>query len=209
MNSFALLAGAIAFLATLVGGFLALHYRKQIGLLAAFTAGVLVEVSLLEIMPEAFRIANSAGISSMIIVLMASAGFLTLFLIGKSNSDRAHPASSSSNGARNRGHLAVSEFIFHSFLEGVVIALGFEVNLAVGAVVAIAVIGHDSSDGLSVMTVAMNRGYSMRSSKMILAFDALAPTLGVLAATLVSIPSGAIAVILPFIAGGFIYIGAL
>jgi zinc and cadmium transporter len=105
--------------------------------------------------------------------------------------------------------MAISEVVLHSFLEGVVIALGFEIDVSVGIILSIAVIGHDLSDGVSAMTVIMGLGQSGRSSKGMLVIDALAPAMGVVVTLMVGVPNGVIAIALPFIAGGFIYIGIL
>jgi zinc transporter ZupT len=62
--------------------------------------------------------------------------------------------------AKGVGVMAISEVILHSLLEGVVIALGFDIDVGVGIVVSIAVIGHDLSDGVSAMTVMLWLGQS-------------------------------------------------
>jgi zinc transporter ZupT len=210
MNDYALAAAAIAFLTTVVGGYLALRYRKRIGPLAAFTAGVLVAVSLFDIMPEAFQIAQREGIMPEAVIIIVVVGFTTLFLLGLK--DREHhetKVTSRTRTANGAGMMAISEIILHSFLEGVVIALGFDIDVGVGVVVSLAVIGHDLSDGVSAMTVMLDLGQSTRYSKLLLVVDALAPALGVLITMTVAVPNGVIAVTLPFIAGGFIYIGML
>jgi zinc transporter ZupT len=210
MNDYALAAAAIAFLTTILGGYLALRYRRRIGPLAAFTAGVLVAVSLLDIMPEAFHIARGQNVMPEAVIVIALVGFTTLFLLGMNDRGGLDQQFSSRTGmAKGAGVMAISEVILHSFLEGVVIALGFDIDVGVGIVVSIAVIGHDLSDGVSAMTVMLGLGQSTRYSKLLLAVDALAPAIGVLVTIMVAVPGGVIAIALPFIAGGFIYIGIL
>jgi zinc transporter ZupT len=61
MNRFSIIFGALTFVSTLAGGLFAVRYRERFGILAAFAAGVLIAVSLFDLLPEALRLATTAG----------------------------------------------------------------------------------------------------------------------------------------------------
>lgn len=67
----------------------------------------------------------------------------------------------------------------HSFLDGVGIELGFQVDNKVGIAIAIAVLAHDFSDGLNTVGLMLANKNTTRRAVMLL-LDAAAPTLGAL-----------------------------
>jgi ZIP family zinc transporter len=77
-----------------------------------------------------------------------------------------------------------------------------------GIIVAMAVICHDFSDGLNTVTVMLRSGNSIKSSMRMLLLDAIAPVLGVVSTLFFILPEQLLVYILPFFAGGFLYLGA-
>ena len=77
-----------------------------------------------------------------------------------------------------------------------------------GIVIAFAVICHDFTDGLSAVTVMLNSGNSLKNSLRMLFLDAVAPLLGAVVALFIVVPQYYLALLLPFFAGGFLYLGA-
>jgi len=59
MNFNAILLAIITCFSTLLGGIFASRRRKDIGILGAFAAGVLITTSLLDLLPQTFRLATS------------------------------------------------------------------------------------------------------------------------------------------------------
>ena len=57
MNFFALILTSITFFSTLFGGFLATKYKLKIDYFVAFAAGVLIGISMFELLPEALKLA--------------------------------------------------------------------------------------------------------------------------------------------------------
>jgi ZIP family zinc transporter len=78
----------------------------------------------------------------------------------------------------------------------------------VGIVIAFAVICHDFTDGLSTVTVMLNSGNSLKNSLRMLILDAVAPVVGAIVALFIEVPPYYLALLLPFFAGGFLYLGA-
>jgi ZIP family zinc transporter len=96
----------------------------------------------------------------------------------------------------------------HSFLDGVGIGLGFQVNATVGVAVAIAVIGHDFADGLNTVSLMLAHKNNHRRSVILLLVDALAPVVGVVATLFFTVSAASLAIYLGFFAGFLLYIGA-
>ena len=88
------------------------------------------------------------------------------------------------------------------------IGLGFQVNAAVGIVVAVAVISHDFSDGLNTVALMLVHGNPGRRALALLLVDALAPVLGAVSTLFFHIPQHGLPLYLGFFAGFLLYIGA-
>jgi ZIP family zinc transporter len=106
------------------------------------------------------------------------------------------------------GLFAASELSVHSFIDGLAIGFGFQADIHVGIIIAIAVICHDFTDGLGAVTVMSNSGNSLKNSLRMLFLDAIAPVLGAVVALFIEVQQYYIVLLLPFFAGGFLYLGA-
>jgi ZIP family zinc transporter len=96
----------------------------------------------------------------------------------------------------------------HSFLDGVAIGTAYQVNASIGLVVGLAVIFHDFTDGANTVTLMLKNKHHLKNAELFLLMDALAPVLGVLFATFVSISQVVLALILAAFVGEFVYLGA-
>ena len=205
------LFGLVTFISTLLGGLCAIRYRKRFDLLAAFAAGVLIAVSLFDLLPEALKLATAAGVPLERVLYVTAVGFIFLLILERYFSVHrvCLPDGTCSNVHHHKGgFFGASELSAHSFMDGLAIGLGFQLEFHVGLIVAFAVIAHDFSDGLNTATVMLNSGNSVRSSIEMLLLDAVTPLLGVLSTLIVRIPQNYLILILPFFAGGFLYLGS-
>jgi ZIP family zinc transporter len=84
---------------------------------------------------------------------------------------------------------------------------GFEADIHVGITIAIAVICHDFTDGLSTVAVMLTLGNSLKNSLRMLFLDAIAPVLGAVTALFIELQQYNMVLLLPFFAGGFLYLG--
>lgn len=82
------------------------------------------------------------------------------------------------------------------------------VDYRASIVVALAVIFHDFPDGMNIVTVMLNSGNSLKSSLRMLLLDAIAPVLGATISLFVTLFDQYLVYLLPFFAGGFLYLGA-
>ncbi len=210
MNSDAVILAVVTCFSTLLGGGFAARRRKNVGILGAFAAGVLITTSLLDLLPQTFRLATSVNVLLESVMALTVVGFLFLYIISRLIS--AHVFNKDGEYVEVRhplgGLFATSELSVHSFIDGLAIGFGFEADIHVGIIIAIAVICHDFTDGLSTVTVMLNSGNTLKNSIRMLFLDAIAPVLGAVATLFFEVQQYYIVLLLPFFAGGFLYLGA-
>jgi ZIP family zinc transporter len=210
MNLNAILLTAITCSSTMIGGIFATRHRKSIGILGAFAAGVLITTSLLDILPQTFRLAASANVLLENVMALTVVGFLFLYIVSRMISEHVFSKDGEYVEVKHPvgGIFATSELSVHSFIDGLAIGFGLEADIHVGIIIAFAVICHDFTDGLSTVTVMLNSGNSLRNSLRMLLLDAVAPILGAVVTLFIELPPTYIVLLLPFFAGGFLYLGA-
>ena len=171
---------------------------------------MLITTSLLDLLPQTFRLATSVHVLLESVMALTVVGFLFLYVISRLIT--AHVFSKDGEYIEVKhplgGLFATSELSVHSFIDGLAIGFGFEADIHVGIIIAIAVICHDFTDGLSTVSVMLNSGNSLKNSLRMLFLDAVAPVLGAVATLFFEVQQYYIVLLLPFFAGGFLYLGA-
>lgn len=210
MNFDAMLLAIVTCFSTLLGGAFAARRRKDIGVLGAFAAGVLITTSLLNLLPQTFRLAVSANVLLEDVMALTVVGFLFLYVISRVISHHVFSNEGEYVEVKHPfgGLFATSQLSVHSFIDGLAIGFGFQADIHVGIIIAIAVICHDFTDGLSAVTVMLNSGNSLKNSLRMLFLDAIAPVLGAVVTLFIEVPQYYIVLLLPFFSGGFLYLGA-
>lgn len=204
-----ILLSVSAFISTSLGGITALKYSDRMHRILGYTAGVLLGVVAFDILPEIFKITSNLKVDPAVPMVSLVGGFLIFHFIEKSI--LIHNGQEAEYGAHHHpkvGLLSALALSGHSFLDGVGIGLGFQVNSTVGIAVAIAVIAHDFSDGLNTISLMVLHKNSNRRAIKLLAVDALAPVLGATSTLLFHIPDKGLLIYLGFFAGFLLYIGA-
>lgn len=197
-----------AFLMTLAGGLFAYRYRRSLDAIMAFSAGVLIGVVFLHILPEVFELAHEAVIDSRLLMGGLVTGFVAIFLLEKLtiiHSEKTHDAPGHHHHVGLAGAVGLS---FHSFLDGLAIGVGFQAGMEVGVVVLIAVLAHDFADGLNTVTFMLATRNSKWRTGSLLLVDAVAPVIGALLASVIEISPVVLAFQLAFMAGFLLYLGA-
>ena len=205
----ALLVSFGAFLSTLCGGLFGIRYRERLHLIISFTAGVLIAVAFLDIIPEIFSITaeNHYDITPALIAILA--GFFTFHVLEKLMLiHTSHENEYAEHKHPMVGIVGASGLAFHSLLDGVGIGLGFHVSTHIGLLVALAVVTHDFSDGLNTVSMMLLHKNTLRKAKVLLATDAITPVLGAASTFFFTIPDKFLAMYLGFFAGFLLYIGA-
>jgi len=210
MNFNAVLLAVVTCFSTLLGGTFAARPRKNVGVLGAFAAGELITTSLLDLLPQTFRLATSVNVLIEDVMALTVVGFLFLYVISRLITSHVFSKDGEYIEVRHPlgGLFATSELSVHSFIDGLAIGFGFQADIHVGIIIAIAVICHDFTDGLSTVAVMLKSGNSLRNSLRMLFLDAVAPVLGAVVALFIEMQQYYIVLLLPFFAGGFLYLGA-
>ncbi|HSX52758.1 MAG TPA: ZIP family metal transporter [Patescibacteria group bacterium] len=197
------------FFSTFVGGLFALKHRDNLHRILGYTAGVILGVVAFDLLPEIFKNLDALKMDAVWPMVALVTGFLLFHIIEKSI--LLHNAQEGDYGKHHHPHVGVASALAlsaHSFLDGVGIGLGFQVNAIVGIAVAIAVIAHDFSDGLNTVSLMLVHHNNRRQTFRLLFIDAIAPVLGVLSTLLIHISPSALILYLGFFAGFLLYIGA-
>jgi len=206
----AVILSAVTFFSTLVGGLAAARFRTWFGTLAAFVAGVLIAVPLFDLLPEALELGVTSKIPPRHVMYVVALGFLFLLTLSRYISVHHICEGGECRNVRHpqAGWFGASELSVHSFMDGFAIGLGFQASTEAGLIVAVAVISHDFSDGMNTVTIMLHAGNSLRSSLKMLIVDAIAPVLGAVSTLFIIAPPSVLVYLLPFFAGGFLYLGA-
>ncbi|MGI9037130.1 MAG: ZIP family metal transporter, partial [Pyrinomonadaceae bacterium] len=133
-------------------------------------------------------------------------GFVAFYLIERILILHACPEGDCENEAHKQvGRMGAIGLIAHSTLDGMAIGAAALVGWQTGLLVALAVVAHDSSDGLNTILI-ITRGEKLAKGDIIFLFlDAIAPVFGGLLA-LIFLPSPvALAVFLALASGFFLY----
>src|SRR3954447_10172274 len=205
------LIAALAFLATLLGGVFALHFRDRLHLILGFSAGAVIGVALFDLLPESMSLADGHYGPAMLSLFIA-AGFFAYLIIDRlillhphTHHDREH---AHKDAPPSRGAFGALTLAAHSFLDGVAIGAGFQASPAVGAIVTAAVVTHDFSDGINTVAFILRGGGKLRQALPWLLLDASAPILGAASTLLFCIPPSGIGLVLGVFGGCFLYLGA-
>ena len=203
-----LLAAATA-ISTFLGGLFALRFKDKAHLIVGFSAGAVIGVAFFDLLPEALEISKTYSAS--FITSVVALGFVIYLVLDRMLGLHAHKESLEENNNHehsNRGVMRASSLSLHSFLDGLGIGLAFQVSTTLGAVVAVAVLAHDFSDGINTVTAIFKGGGDKKQAFKWLMVDAITPILGIIASLFFSVTESVLGLILALFAGFFFYIGA-
>lgn len=206
MDYLLLSIGAITFFSTLVGGLTAIRFKNVLQYFFAFSAGSLIAVSFFDLMPE---VLNLSVLSDLPIryAMVTSVAIFFLYSVIERYSLTHHFHDESGEHKHIMGPVGAGGLIIHSFFDGVAIGTAYQVNAAIGMIVALAVIFHDFGDGVNTVTLMLKNRYH-KEARLFLLMGAVAPILGILVAGALSLSPAVLALILAAFIGEFLYIGA-
>ncbi len=203
--SFGLLAAA----GNMFGGFLLTKFRDpertRLKQLIALGAGFILAAVFLEAVPE---IALQWGEKMPVAMGWLVAGYLLVQLMEHTIAphfhfgEETHTEEMRRKGAATAAVLALS---IHAFFDGVAIASGLLTNFRLGVMLFIAVLLHKIPEGVTVASIILSSGKTMRSAQRASAMVALATFAGVLS---VAVASPAVKYALPLSAGVTLFIAA-
>jgi zinc and cadmium transporter len=176
--------------------------QKVLFCLIGFSAGALMGSAFLHILPEALLSTPSSLVFSYLLLGLVSFFLMERFLYWR----HCHEENCE---VHNFTYLNLVGAGFHNFLDGMSIAASFCVSTNLGIVTTLAIILHEIPHELGDFGVLVYGGFSKRKALFYNFISALMAMLGaVLGYFTADFMKGFINFILPFTAGGFIYISA-
>lgn len=184
----------LAFFSTLLGGYVAFKYKKLIHIFSGLTAGTLLGLIFLEIIPEVLELNPTP-----FILLSVIAGFIIFHILEKIFSlHNHHEDDHSHHNHINSKKIGAWALILHSLFDGIAIGLAYTISPIFGLMIAIGVIAHDFSDGFNTANLS--------NSKKMLFLDAIAPVIGILIGLMFQFPDKILGVIFGVFAGVLLYV---
>ena len=158
MNGTALLYTAVAASANVVGAAAVVsHSRWSVRALenmVALSAGFMVSVALLDLMPDAI-ITHGAAAAPVILI-----GYLLVHLTQHTLAPHFHFGEEVHHVTKMVSFSALAGLILHTFVDGVAIASGFGVSQALGLLVFLAILLHKLPEGLAISSLFLASGES-------------------------------------------------
>src|SRR3989344_4907790 len=188
----AIIYAIIAGLSDLLGGWLA--YKTRIiklmpRYIIGFAAGILITVTFVDVMPQL-----SMNLHAYYILL----GFLVFYLIEKIF--MLHACGEGECKVHKIGGITVFGMALDNVVDGIGIAVGYLVNPALGVVI------HEIPQGIASVAIMKHAKYSVKKTFGVLGLAGRLYPVG--AALSVFIPQELYLMVLAFVAGDFLYIGA-
>jgi zinc transporter ZupT len=208
MDSMLIVCLALALAATGIGGLVPfaqnLLTRPRLRRLFAFRSGILVAVTFLDILPEAWKYHPT----------MAGTGAMVAFVLFYVMQNFTMVDSCSEYIEECHTHLlgwaALAGLFIHSFMDGSNLAVSFAATDGAGVAVGAAMALHKLMDGFTLTSLFQQAGYSRKRSLLGLAVMAAATLLGCAAGSigLVGLSAGITAMLLGVAGGSFLYLSA-
>jgi len=199
-------ASSLACIVTALGIYVINHFaewgNKNVAHFMSFAAGVLLTVSLMHILPEAYAMNRQAPVFVLI-------GFMSLYIFNRILDQHQHNHQVTTKVST--GLIPMLGIGIHSFIDGMIYSITFNVSIFTGALAAIGMVLHEFPEGI-VTFLLLERGGFSRKKAVILSLIAAAfsTPLG----TLVSFPfintidRGILGLMLAFSAGALLFVGA-
>jgi ZIP family zinc transporter len=183
-----------AFLSTMFGGYIAFKYKRFVHVFSGLTAGTILALIFLEIIPEVVELNNSQ-----FVLLSVISGFVLFHILEKVLSLHSHHE----EGHEHPDHISSKKIgawalILHSLLDGMAIGLAYNISPAFGLIVAIGVIAHDFSDGFNTVTLS--------HSKKLLFLDSIAPVVGIIIGSYFIFSDKVMSILFGIFAGILLYV---
>ncbi|MFH1641776.1 MAG: ZIP family metal transporter [Nanoarchaeota archaeon] len=182
--------------------------NKLLLFLLSVSVGVLLSTVFMEFLPELFSHDYSIGLAFNILF-----GFLLMFILEKLV--HYHHSKKCEEGDCGHGHaynLAPINLIgdgIHNFIDGLVIAGSYAVNITLGITATISIIFHEIPQEIADFGVLLYSGMSKKKALLFNFLSAFTAIIGTLIGImLVGKLDGFTEFIIPFAAGNFIYIAA-
>lgn len=208
----AILFAILTVTATAAGGLLALRSHERMHLVLGLSAGLLLGLVAFDLLPEVFTLSSRTIADVPAVAVAFVAGFLLLHMLERVSGthepidsdlgeEHGHQHSHSATGLL--GGLAL---VIHVFLDGVAVALAFQLSNPIGYAVALAVVAHAFGDGLNTVSLLIHHGHWRERARWLLLLDGTARTAGAVFGTYIVISADVLALYLAMFAGFLVYL---
>jgi zinc and cadmium transporter len=148
--------------------------RVALDRLLAFSAGFMIAVALLEIIPAAIV---QQGRTAAVVIL---AGYLLVYLTQHALVSHFHFGEETHAVTKAVGWSAVAGLMLHTLVDGVAISSGFAVSASVGLLVSLAILLHKVPEGFAVSSIFIAAGAGRVKAVLAAGVLGLATIVGVL-----------------------------
>lgn len=182
--------------------------QKLVLILVSFAAGALLGGAFLHLLPEALHEGGP-------VFLMTLIGIIVFFVVEvylywyhcHAGHIHKHPHRDHKCPVKPMGYLNLVGDGIHNFIDGMIIATAFMVNVELGIITAFAVVLHEIPQEIGDFGVLVYSGFSRQKALMFNFLSALVSVIGVIVTYIfASSVQGLTNYLIPFAAGGFIYI---
>lgn len=201
-----LLASSLACLVTALGIFVINRFafwgKRNVAHFMSFAAGVLITVSLMHILPEAYEMNSQAPAFVLV-------GFMALYISNRIlDKHRFHERD------MERISLGIIPMIgigIHSLLDGVIYSVTFNVSIFTGVLAAVGMVLHEFPEGIVTFLLLEKGGFSRKKA---IIWSLIAAAISTPLGTLISYPfihkieRSFLGLMLAFSAGALLYVGA-
>jgi zinc and cadmium transporter len=176
--------------------------REHSAYFMCFAAGVLISVSFMHIIPKSFEMSGAAPVFLLV-------GFLSIHLSNRLLDLYVCHRYESANYAV--GLIPMLGIGFHSFIDGVIYSVTFNVSILTGVLAAIGMVLHEFPEGIVTFVLLERGGFSRRKSAL---YAFLAAAISTPLGTLMSYPfinnikQSTLGILLAISAGALVYVGA-
>jgi ZIP family zinc transporter len=195
---------AITVLSTLAGGYVALRMAHDLATAIALTGGVVVAVALFHVLPESIEAVDDPQLVGLLVGL----GFVFFFLAERALVLHHRDEPDQIHAHARVGALGAAGLSLHSFIDGLGIGLAFGLSTETGLLVFVAVLAHDFADGLNTVGFVLRQTGERARAIRWLTIDALAPLVGAIVGSTLSISEEHLGSLLAVYVGFFLFMGA-
>ena len=175
----------------------------------SFAVGTLLGAAFLEIIPHAYELSKDLHQISLIVLI----GILVFFILEKllvwrhCHGSHCENHSPVVNHDVKKGSILIIGDCFHNFIDGILIASAFIVDINLGLITALAIIVHEIPQEISNFSILINSGYSLSRTLLMNIVTGCAMILGaILAYFVLNDLEFLIPIILSFAASSMIYV---
>jgi len=177
--------------------------RSALFILVSLAAGAMFGDAFIHLLPESFQKSGDTLMPSLSVL----AGILGFFVLEKFLLWRHQHTLESDNRIHPLGYMNLIADGVHNLIDGMMIGASYLISLPLGIATTVAVVFHEIPQEIGDFAILLHAGFTKRRA---LFFNFLSATLAIFGTAVASLVGSSVgsfsAVMLPFTAGGFIYI---